>query len=145
MFQARTVHFAGARLLGALLLLCAGLLPAQAQQPSSDQVAAIRSSCRSDYIEHCSGVPTGGAAALNCLRQNEASLGAACRQAVGAVGGAPAAAAPPTTPSAAMPAHGDSMELFREDCGPDVRRLCRGALPGGGRVVDCLIENREHL
>lgn len=131
---------------GVLLLLGALAAPAPAQQPSPEQVAAIRQSCRSDYIEHCSGVPTGGAAALNCLRQNEASLGPPCRQAVAAIGGgggAPQAA--PAAGGAGMAAHGNPMELFREECGEDVRRICRGIFPGGGRVIGCLAENREQL
>jgi hypothetical protein len=129
------------------LLLAAGAATAQAQQPSPEQVAAIRQSCRADYIEHCSSVPTGGAASLNCLRQNEAQLAPACRQAIGALGGGQGAAATAAAPAAtARPAeHGDAVDLFREECGPDVRRLCHRILPGGGRMIGCLIENRYSL
>jgi hypothetical protein len=48
----------------------------------------IRQACRGDYMAHCSSVPTGGAAALTCLRQNVASLSQPCQQALNAVGGA---------------------------------------------------------
>src|SRR5882672_9090780 len=41
-----------------------------AKKPSDAQVAAVRSACRSDYQKTCAGVPTGGAAALNCLEKN---------------------------------------------------------------------------
>src|SRR3954470_7940393 len=37
---------------------------APAGQPSSAQISAIRSACRSDYPKVCAGVPTGGAPAL---------------------------------------------------------------------------------
>jgi hypothetical protein len=133
--------------LGVSLLLGVNAAPALAQQPSQEQIAAIRQSCRSDYIEHCSSVPTGGAASLNCLRQNEAHLTPACRQAVAVIGGGGTAAAPHPAPAAGggMVAQGDAMEIFREECGPDVRRVCRGVLPGGGRVIACLAENREQL
>jgi hypothetical protein len=144
----RVISARGFAALGFLLLL-GGTAPGLAQQPSQEQIAAVRQSCRSDYIEHCSSVPTGGTAALNCLRQNEAQLGQACRQAVAAIGigGAGAAAAPHPAPAAGggTMAHGDAMEIFREDCGPDVRRLCRGMFPGGGRIIGCLVENREQL
>src|SRR5712692_2328552 len=53
----------------------AGTKPAAstaAKKPSSAQIAAIRSSCRNDYQKACAGVPTGGAAALNCLEKNKA-------------------------------------------------------------------------
>jgi hypothetical protein len=143
-----TVRGGAASALLLLLLLGAAAAPALAQQPSQEQVAAIRQSCRSDYIEHCSGVPTGGAAALDCLRQNEAQLAPACRQAVDGGGGAAARPGPPAAGGAGgggMAAHGDAMEIFREECGGDVRRLCRGMFPGGGRIIACLAENREQL
>src|SRR5258707_59254 len=52
-----------------------------AKKPSSAQIAAIRSSCRNDYQKACAGVPTGGAAALNCLEKNKADLSASCQKA----------------------------------------------------------------
>ena len=55
---------------------------APAQQPSSAQISAIRSACRSDYPKVCAGVPTGGAPALQCLEKNKAKLSAACEKAV---------------------------------------------------------------
>ena len=58
-----------------------------AKKPSSAQVAAIRSACRSDYQKTCAGVPTGGAAALNCLETNKSKLSASCQQAVNAANG----------------------------------------------------------
>ena len=51
---------------------------APAARPSSAQVSAIRSACRSDYPKVCAGVPTGGAAALQCLEKNKTKLSASC-------------------------------------------------------------------
>jgi hypothetical protein len=62
-----------------------------AQAPSEAQRAAIKSNCRSDYMAHCSSIPPGGAASLECLQKNMASLSASCASAVRAVE-APAAA-----------------------------------------------------
>jgi len=59
--------------------------PALAQAPSAAQKAAIKSNCRSDYMAHCASIPPGGAASLQCLQQNMASLSAACAGAVKAV------------------------------------------------------------
>ena len=42
--------------------------PAQAQRPSEEQLNAVRSSCRFDFLANCSGVPRGGKEALDCLR-----------------------------------------------------------------------------
>ena len=64
----------------------------QAKKPSSAQVTAIRSACRNDYQQNCAGVPTGGAAALNCLEKNKANLSANCQKAVNAASGAAAPA-----------------------------------------------------
>ena len=64
---------------------------AYAQGPSEAQREAIKSNCRSDYIAHCSSIPPGGAASLECLQKNMSSLSASCASAVRAVE-APAAA-----------------------------------------------------
>jgi Domain of unknown function (DUF4410) len=57
--------------------------------PTAEQQAAIRQSCRSDFISHCEGVQPGGAEALQCLRQNTSQLSPKCSRAVAAVGAGP--------------------------------------------------------
>jgi hypothetical protein len=79
-----------------------------AQQPSQAQLNALRSSCRGDYMAHCSSVPTGGAPALNCLKQHMSALSGGCRSAVSAISpaappAAVAASAPASAPAAAPP------------------------------------------
>ena len=59
--------------------------PTPAGQPGQAQINAVRQACRSDYMAHCSSVPTGGQAALTCLQQNMQSLSGPCQQAVGAM------------------------------------------------------------
>jgi hypothetical protein len=77
---------------------------ALAQTPSQAQVNAMRQSCRSDYMAHCSSVPTGGAPALNCLKQNLSNLSPACQSAVRAVTpDTQASRAAPAAPSAPPP------------------------------------------
>ena len=73
---------------------------APAGQPSSAQISAIRSACRSDYPKVCAGVPTGGAPALQCLEKNKAKLSAGCEKAVSAASGGGAAAAAPAAGAA---------------------------------------------
>ena len=133
-----------------------------AGQPSSAQVSAIRSACRSDYPKVCAGVPTGGAPALQCLEKNKAKLSAGCEKAVSAAGGggataaAPAAGAAPAAAGAAATAAPTVIvlrpmrpreELFvlRSACGADVRSICGGVAPGGGRIVQCLATNAAQL
>jgi hypothetical protein len=135
-------------------------------KPSSAQVAAIRSACRSDYPKVCAGVPTGGAQALQCLEENKASVSPACQNAVAAAstaapaGSAPAqeAATSPAAPSAAPAAPSapavivlrpmrprEVLFVMRSACGTDVRTLCAGVDPGGGRILQCLTSNASSL
>lgn len=69
-----------AAILGATL----SVSPARAQATDA-QRDAIRTSCRSDFMSHCSGVQPGGTAAFQCLQQNTAKLSASCKSAVSAV------------------------------------------------------------
>src|SRR4030095_15787219 len=77
--------------------------PALSQGPSEAQREAVKSQCRSDYMAHCSSIPPGGEASLQCLAKNMSSLSAGCASAVRAVA---AAAAPKreAPPAAAAPA-----------------------------------------
>jgi hypothetical protein len=140
---------------------------AAAKQPTSAQISAIRSACRSDYPKVCAGVPTGGAPALQCLEKNKAKLSAGCEKAVAAASGgtttsggtaAPAAGAAPAAAGAAPAAAAAPVvivlrpmrpreELFvlRSACGGDVRTICGGVSPGGGRIVQCLATNAAQL
>jgi hypothetical protein len=92
-----------------IALALSGLLtlatPSPAQQPSQAQISAIRSACRGDYMANCSGVPTGGKAALQCLQQHAGLVSAGCRSALAPLSETPAttqAAVP--SPAAAAPA-----------------------------------------
>jgi hypothetical protein len=91
---------------GVLVMVCGVLLAAAAaaQQPTPEQAGAIRQACRGDYGAHCSGVPTGGAAALDCLKRQAAQLSAACRAALQPVMAAPAAGAATSSTGAARSA-----------------------------------------
>jgi hypothetical protein len=136
-----------------------------AKKPSDAQVAAIRSACRSDYQKTCAGVPTGGAAALNCLEKNKSKLSGNCQQAVNAASGdtttpaageepAAAATASPGAAPAAAPAPvlvlrpmrpREELFVLRSACGGDVRALCGSVAPGGGRIVQCLATKAASL
>jgi hypothetical protein len=132
-----------------------------AKKPSSAQVAAIRSACRTDYQKVCAGVPTGGAPALQCLEKNKSKLSGNCQQAVNAASGGattPAAGAASATAATTSPAAAPAPalvlrpmrpreELFvvRSACGGDVRALCGGIAPGGGRIARCLATQAASL
>ncbi|MFO1110739.1 MAG: hypothetical protein U1E61_16285 [Bradyrhizobium sp.] len=132
-----------------------------AKKPTDAQAAAIRSACRGDYPKVCAGVPTGGAPALECLEKNKARVSAGCSKALAAVGGGTAA---PAASGAAAPAAGAAApaaapvvivlrpmlpreELFvmRSACGGDIRSLCAGVAPGGGRIMQCVANRAADL
>ncbi len=138
-------------LLGFLACLFAGT--AFAQQPTQAQAAAIKQSCRSDYQSHCSSVPPGGSAALQCLEQHQSSLSPPCQTALAAVSGgashAPPAngtspGAPPGAPPPAMSPR-QQAAMMRHACGGDFRAYCHGVGLGGGRAMACLAENEPRL
>jgi hypothetical protein len=134
---------------------------APAKKSSDAQVAAIRSACRSDYPKVCAGVPPGGAPALQCLDKNKSKVSSGCQQALNAAGGGAAAAGGSTggapagtaTAPAAAPAvivlrpmrPREELFVLRSACGGDVRALCGGVPPGGGRIVTCLATNAASL
>jgi hypothetical protein len=85
----------------ASFLFCLSFHSTAAQQPTTAQRDAIRSSCRSDFIAKCSGVEPGGKAALECLERNHDSLSASCKTAIDGLAAKPAPAPPSTeTPAA---------------------------------------------
>ena len=132
-------------------------------KPSKATISAIRTACRNDYAKVCAGVPTGGAPALQCLKENKSRVSAACQRAVAAaVNGSaspPAAGAAPATGPTASPAGAPAAaalvlrpmrpreELFvlRSACAVDVRALCGGVAPGGGRLIQCLAAQSASL
>ena len=106
-------------------------------------------------------MPTGGAPALQCLEKNKAKLSAGCEKAVSAASGsaAPAAGAAPAAAGAAAAAAPaaptvivlrpmrprEELFVLRSACGADVRSICGGVQPGGGRIVQCLATNAAQL
>lgn len=130
-----------------------------AKKPTDAQVSAIRSACRSDYPKVCAGVPTGGAPALECLEKNKAKVSAGCGKALAAAGGgaaAPAAGAtPPAGAAGAAPAPvvivlrpmlpREELFVMRSACGGDIRTLCSGVAPGGGRIMQCIANRGADL
>ena len=129
---------------------------AASKQPSSTQIAAVKSACRADYPKVCASVPPGGAPALECLEKNKAKVSPACEKAVTAAaggGGAAATAAPAGAAPAAAPAvialrplrPREELFIVRSACGADIRTLCAGVAPGGGRIVQCISSNAASL
>jgi hypothetical protein len=158
-------------LLAATLALATG---AFAQAPSEAQREAIKSNCRNDYIAHCSSVPPGGAASLECLQKNMGSLSASCASAVRAVE-APAAApktaeepkaepkaetktetkeaapaaketkAEPKAAGAAKKPSQAQISAIKSSCRGDYPKVCAGVPTGGQAALECLEKNKAKV
>jgi hypothetical protein len=100
----RSGHFGVGIGLAIVVTLCgACFAPVLAQRPTPEQAAAIRQSCRSDFMSHCAGVQPGGREALQCLKSNVGSVSAPCKAALDALSAKPAAESAPPPPAAAQP------------------------------------------
>ncbi len=148
--------------------------PALAQSPSEAQREAIKSNCRSDYIAHCSGIPPGGAASLECLQKNMSRLSASCAGAVRAVEAPSAApktaeepkAEPKTEPKQeAAPAAKEAekpaaepkaagavkkpsqvqISAIKSACRSDYMKVCAGVPAGGAPALECLEKNKAKV
>jgi hypothetical protein len=63
------------------------------------------------------------------------------RLAIAAVLAATIAAAAASSRASAQEDRG----ALRQACGADVRAVCSGVFPGGGRIKQCMIEHFDHL
>ena len=151
-----------------MFVLLGGCAQAMAQVTDA-QRAAIKSACRSDYMNVCAGVPTGGAASLQCLQQHSQQVSSGCRDAVVAAvpSAAPTAPSGASAPPAAAPQPAGSApaasvsaapqptarplspreeaRVLRSTCGGDFRKLCSGVQLGGGRGAACLRAHATQL
>jgi hypothetical protein len=126
-----------------------------ARRPTQQQIGAIRTACRSDFISHCAGVQPGGTEALQCLERSKDEVSSRCRTALAAIGpgAAPGAAPEARSPAGAPPAEGFTIRPLRPReefailrlCIEEARGLCGGTPPGGGRIISCLAHNASQL
>jgi hypothetical protein len=117
------------------------------RQPTSQQQAAIRQSCQSDFMSRCAGVQPGGADALRCLQRNAAQLSPNCQRAVAALGGGvpPATPAPAIAVAPAVQPTPDQLSAIRLTCRRDFMANCRGVPQGGPEALACLQRNAARL
>jgi hypothetical protein len=137
-----------------LALPVAMVNPAAAQQPTPEQIEAIRQACRSDFISHCSGVQPGGREALQCLQRNVAQLSLACGGAISAAAPnpgppRPVTAAPqpqPSQPQPSQPSEQDQLSAARRACTlDDFMSHCSWIQPSNPELLLCLRANAGQL
>ncbi len=144
-----------------LLPVTAAIDLAGAQQPSQDQIKAVRQSCRSDFIANCSSVQPGGRDAIECLQRNAGKLSAPCKSTVSAIVTKPAApteavkqtvapnppesGAPPSAEPAASPSQ-EAVEAVQKACSlRDFVSHCSWIDPKSAEILLCLKANEGEL
>ena len=154
---------------GAVLMMAA--TPALSQGPSEAQKEAVKSQCRSDYMAHCSSVPPGGEASIQCLAKNMSSLSAGCAGAVRAI---EAAAAPScaccgrtgqairtgrrctghagshsgeacSSSRGAKQPTSAQVNAVKSACRSDYPKVCASVPPGGAPALECLEKNKAKV
>ena len=118
---------------------------AKPRPPTAEQQAAIRASCRNDFMSRCAGVQPGGADALACLQRNASALSPGCKTAVAAIGTPGAAAAAPTAAAAPAAPTAAQQNAIKMTCRRDFMMNCRGVQPGGPEAFVCLQRNASRL
>lgn len=81
--------------------------------------------CRADMQKYCKDVKPGGGRMMQCMKEHEADLSAECRGRI--VEGR------------------KRMEAFSEACKADAETLCKGIEPGQGRIMRCMLDNKDKL
>jgi hypothetical protein len=139
----------------ALLLAAAAIamslaaLPAAAQPGPymSDEQAgalALRNDCRPDIQRYCGETVAGGGRILNCLRDYRSVISPVCRQTLDVILRGGPVAPPPPAVEPGMPPWA-AMLAARDACRVDAERLCSQVIPGGGRIIRCLMAQRDKL
>jgi hypothetical protein len=103
--------------------------------PSPEQQAAIKNTCRADFMRNCRGVQPGGPEALMCLQANAARLSPNCKTSVAAIADSlPAASASAATTAAPVAAPAAKRQYLTPGIHPAVRV--------GRRIRERIEENR---
>ncbi len=110
------------RILITYLSIIVGLLTMFAAQA---QEKDMRGACRADVQKLCKDIQPGGGRMAMCLKQHESELSMGCRERM-------------------AEAKREGKEIA-EACKADAGNVCKGVEPGQGRVMRCLVENKEKL
>jgi hypothetical protein len=158
----RRRHAASLTLAAILVLFAATAASAQPDTypPMTDGQAgalALRNACKSDIQRFCASELAPGGRILECLRAHGDAISPVCRETAGALraGGAsgldipPGAGGPPPPSGRDMPPPGRDMPPWaamlaaRDACMMDAQRFCSHVVPGGGRIIRCLMAQRD--
>jgi hypothetical protein len=112
---------------------------------------ALRNACKNDIQRYCASELAPGGHILDCLRAYGPVISPVCRETVAALkSGAPSGLDMPPAAGGPPPAGRDmppwaAMLAARDACKTDAQRLCSDVVPGGGRIIRCLMEQRGQV
>ena len=110
------------RILFTALLACATAAFAKDEGP--DPAAA----CKADFERLCKGVQPGDGRIMKCMMDNKSRVSPAC--------------------ASAMDQKRQEEQAVGQDfaaCKQDYERFCKGVQPGGGRIMQCMVDNQSRV
>jgi Cysteine rich repeat len=81
--------------------------------------------CAGDAARLCKGMPQGEGCIAQCLKAHARELSPACRESAAAAKG--------------------KIQDFASACKEEMKKLCEGTRPGGGRILQCLRQHETAL
>ena len=87
--------------------------------------AFAKGPCAEDREKLCAGIEKGEGRIAKCMKENEASLGQACKDHLAKMK--------------------DARKEIKEACQDDVESLCGDVQAGEGRIMKCMKDNKEKL
>jgi hypothetical protein len=96
------------------------------------RMQAFNAACKADAEKRCKDVQPGQGRMMSCLRKNESSLSAACKDQIAKM-------------DERRGQMHERMHDIADACKDDAEEYCAKVRPGGGRVAKCLKENEAKL
>lgn len=87
---------------------------------------AILTNCKEDLLMFCSTIRSGNLQKIQCLLENESDLSGVCKDTL-------------------KSSLNKMKESGSNECKKDVQEYCRWVIPGGGRILKCLLKNESKL
>lgn len=114
-------------LVSTLAAVCSATLFATAAVADQQQMRS--DACRADVERLCKDVPPGKGNIGKCLKDNEASVSAGCKEHIAKMRGQMQ----------------ERVQAFDQACKGDAEQYCKGVQRGQGRMVGCLRDNQAKL
>ena len=95
-------------------------------------VKSVMEGCKKEIKTYCKDVTTGQGRLLACFYAHNDKLSTRCEYAL-------------YDASARLERFIAAMNYLANECRGDLRQLCMGVKQGNGRLLKCLVKNKEHL